>query len=68
MIMAKHLRGFTKIPLRSVQIRFLTVLQMGARVSQRAEPRTRRADRLPELQAQYDAARAADSADEEPVQ
>lgn len=43
-------------------------LQMGARVPQRAEPGSGRADRLPELQAQHDAARAEDSARQEPVQ
>lgn len=41
---------------------------MGSGVPQRAEPGAGRADRLPELQAEHDAARAADSAGPEPVQ
>lgn len=40
---------------------------MGTRVPQRVEPGTRRLDRLPELQTEYDEARAEDSARQDAV-
>lgn len=58
----------TDLSVKLIIIPACPFFQMGPRVPERAEPGSGRADRLPELPPEHDAARAADSAGAEPVQ